>query len=524
MRPIEQGVHSLSPRDMLREAASGVPRGIENCWWFHHVQIDFDMTAGKLPKDPLHRDFMLQLDCSIIEQGHKTLGVPGKSSDMIIGFYDLPLDGGSLMERVPEVEPAKIWAAGQKYKVNTFEKNYTLVVTLPEDIAAMPKREAEKVVRMLMARLGALKILMIHPDDDGKAKYYAFGTMEGGLAVEDAAHPGAVDRLRDRLVTHACSRESGSFEKVSDAIGVDQWNQSAIPDIVAGVSRQLASWGYIDKPFDTREVASEARASLINHIMGWSRQSESALAAWAGDINPPDAYQMGLAKGVIVSSKSGRFGADKTQLKREDTIPVAIVPFPDYHPVPHDPLSLYGFNRYSLGIVGQNVGGPSIEFDEMAAAILYSGFVRVKLHPNGQVFQLDMNNGDIYLPRVRGFVHLHQGVSEIVQAKKWDMNSADLIDYIPANLTDYPYPVGCGKDIMFACSTDAARRSFGVRSIGSGTQIALFDALDHGTNILLLTEPIPGTDIIPYDPFEAFMELVNPETGVLRLTSELAMV
>lgn len=518
MRPIETsaGNSPIYPMDILHREADQALRRIEDCWWFHPVQIDFDITSGKLPRDPLHRDFMLQLGASLVNQGHGALARPGEKSDMIIGFYDLPKDDRPLMERVPEEETLRILQAREKYDINTFDKNYTLVVTLPEDIAAMPKREAEKVVRMLMARLGALKILMIHPDEDGEAKYYAFGTMEGGLGIEDAKKDGAIDRIRDRLVTHACARESGKFESVPNAIEVDQWKNSTIPDVVARVSRQLASWGYIDKPFDTRDVASDARASLINRIMGWSRQSESALAAWAADINPPSAYQMGPAKGVIVSSKSGRFGADKTQLKREDTIPVAIVPLPDYHPGQNDPLSLYGFNRYSLGVEDQEVGGPSIEFDEMAAAILYSGFVRVKLHPNGQGFQLDMQNGNIYLPRVRGFVHLHQGVSNIKED--------DFVEYVPANLRDYPYPVGCGKDIMFACSTDAARRSFGAHSIGSGIQIALFDASNHGTNVLLLTEPIVGTDFIPFDPFQEFMKLVNPETGVVSFTSELAMV
>lgn len=513
----------FKPLEVFREQVSSHARSIENCWWFRPVRIDFDLPEG-LPGDPLQRKLLDNLSGSIEAQGHPGTGIASEKSDLILGFYDIPEKEGSLTEKVEEIEPMIVRAA-KKWNVDTFAKNYTLVVTIDEDIKSMKKRESEKITRMLMARLGALKILMIKRGDDGAADYYALGTMEGGLAIEDARVEGAIDRLRDRLVTHACAKDSGSFEKVENAVSEDDWIAAQIPDYIADASRTMAAWGYIDEPFELIEVCSPERAYLINKIMGFSRQSESAIAAHDYSIVPPEAYRMGEISGVSVSSKSGRFNVDKTRLKREDTIPVAIVPNPDYEPVEGDRLKLTGFKRYSLGIKGQPIVGPSIEFDEMAAAMLYSGSVRVSRHENGHGFRIDPN-GDIVLPRVRGFVHLHQGIEEVNLAQKigGGYKTADLFAYIPPNLDDYPYPVGCGKDIMFALSTDAARRLESIAPLGSRKQVAAFDAMDHGTNFLLLSEPLPGTDFIPDDPFYSILMLVNPDTGSIKMTDEIAQV
>ena len=517
-----------SPTDILRpvrvfaETAASHPRKIEKCWWYRAVQIDFDLKTGQ-PTDSLQKELKQSLTHSITTQGHKLPQLPDKNTDLIIGFHDIPKGKGSLFERVKEITPLII-QAGKKYDVDAFAKNYTLAVTIDEDIRNLPKRESEKITRMLMARLGALKILIIKSGNDGNADYYALGTMEGGLAIENARREGAIDRLRDRLVTHACARDSGRFDKVENAVTRSDWEIYGIAEHIANASRTLAGWGYIDKPFVIRDIATDERANFIERIMGWSRQSESAIAAHAYNITPPPAYRMGVFDGVIVSSKSGRFNIDKTNLQREDTIPVAIVPNADYSPKEDDPLNLDSFRRYSLGIEGDRIVGPSIEFDEMSAAILYSGAVRVSRHDNGSGFKIDPG-GNINLPRIRGFVHLHQGLDEIrnYEAVR-GIKVAELFRYIVFNLDEYPYPVGCGKDIMFATSTDAARRLIRTTPVGSGIQVAAFDAMDHGTNFLLLTEPLPDTNFIPDDPFSIMLELVNPDVKAVRLTDEIAQV
>lgn len=551
------------PKGILLDMAQA-PRPIENCWWANPVKIDFDLEYGDVPpSDPHHQRFMTglveSLGRQVIKGEHHKLPYmpqskfnhifplphsPGPDSDMIIGFYDIPKVAGSLMDKVPEIEPMALIANKKYFKeednTNALKKNYTVVVTIDEDIAKMPKRKAEEITRMLMIRLGAMKVVMIHPNKENSREvdYYALGTMEGGLAVEYADRPGAIDRLRDRLVTHACAKDSGSFEEQLDVISEKDWRKAKVPEFIGQVSRQLAEWGYIDKPFDITTVASEERAKLIEYIMRWSgsRQNESAVAAFEPMINVPEKFRMGEATGVIVSSLSGRFGADKRLLTKSDTVPVAIVRRKDYEPNPKDPLALEGFDRYSLGVVGQKkgeVGGPSIEFDEMSAAMMYSGFVRVSLHESGMGYKLDPN-GTIVIPRVRGFVHMHQGIDEISSKIIPDLgrSARELTEYVRANFIDFPYPVGCGKDIMFACSTDAARRSQVVHyreedpnyQLPPGAQVVFFDALDHGTNALVVTEPLPGTDLIRLDPFYAFRQIVDKYSGGIVFSDELAMV
>lgn len=536
--PTYQPDRAIHPRAILSEQAANAPKNIKECWWYRPVEIAFDVDP-KLSPSPLHRTFINDLGRSLLKKNQGVTFQPtNETTNMVIGFHDIPKGPATLMDRVLEIPPMIITAAHRySRKINedipdqkrdpldTMHKNYTAVVTLDEDITKMKKRDAETITRMLMTRLGALKIIMIHPNTEGDVEYYALGTMEGGLAIERSANPDAIDRFADRLITHSCAKDSGTYSGIPDVIDHDQWKNSPVPDYIANASRTLARFGYIDKPFDLHRVASKKRVTRINGLMGFSRQSESAIAAWDPNLDVPDEYKTSSTSGAIVSSKSGRFNVDKTLLNREDTLPVAIVPREGYKFGQEAHLALEGFDRYALGIKGKNdVAGPSIEFDEMSAAILNSGFVRVRRHNSGKGYVLDMENGDIVMPRVRAFVHMHQGIENILPQTMWTNNAQDLVEYIPPNLKDYPYPVGCGKDIMFACSTDAAQRSEGVKNLRSGVQIALFDALDHGTNALILTEPLPGTDYIPDDPFDAFLQLVDPRYGAVQLSSELEMV
>lgn len=518
---------SIYPTELLREEAARSKREIENCWWFRQagpVQIDLDFPEGESRKeiatDQRFRRLIKGLSASLQQQGHKKPGRPDKSSDMIIGFHRLPAEPVSLFDRVQEIYPLAL-AASKKYDTNVLEQNYTAVVAIEDDIPRMKKREMERAVRMLMGRLGALKIIILHPE------YYALATMEGGFGIEPVDKPGAIDRLRDRLVTHAIAQESGKYESVKDVISEQQWQRSPVPLFITDAFRRLGEWGNIDKPFDLRSVVSEERARLIERVMGWSRQSESAGAAFDPQIRVPEEYRMGEATGVIMATASGRFGADKTNMNpKKDITPVTIVPRPDYQPSKDDPLSLHGFERYALGIEGRGESiPPSIEYDEMSVPFRYSELVRVSPHPDPERkgWWLDPN-GEIFIPRVRGFVHIHQGISEIRPQIFWGKNALQLVEYVSANLKDYPYPVGCGKDVMFACTADAVRRSHGVHDLESGYLLILFDAIDHGTNILILTEPLPGRDFIPADPFEVLLSLLDPEKGAIKLTDEIAQI
>jgi hypothetical protein len=234
---------------------------------------------------------------------------------------------------------------------------------------------------------------------------------------------------------------------------------------------------------------------------------------------------MGDVTGGIVSSKTGRDSPtiDKRFLDRSMTTPVAIVPNRRGEMAAGTVTDLYKFERYSLGITGEPVGWPSIEFDEMARVFYEAPTLRVALHASGEGFRPD-KNGEFLIPHIFGFMHAHQAVSAVRDTVLWGIPMHKLVEYVQANLTLFRYPVGCGKDIQFDATGDAAKRSRGVNEIGSGIQVAFFDAIDHGTNFLALAEPLPGTDLIPFDPLYPLRQIVNPITGGLTLTSELAMI
>lgn len=512
------GETPIRPKDLLLEQARTADRSIGKCWWFRPVQIDFDLPDGE-PSNLEHQRLMYELSTSLKEQGHPVPGRPSKDSEMIIGFHDLPEASSPLMERIEEIG-ARALEASRRYDANALLKNYTLVISTNEDVSRMPKREMENVARAMMTRLGALKIVMINPED------ITLATMEGGLGGESRNDPLAIHKIRDRLVTHACAKDAGSFKPVENVIDPQEWQASRVPGHTAAAFRQFGAWGYIDKPFMVSSVASTQRARLVERVMGWSRQSESAGAVFDPSISVPEQFRIGEATGVISATKSGRFGADKTKLTESDIIGVTIRAKPDYSPAADDPLSLYGFDRYALGLRGVNekdIPGPSIEFDEMAATFYRSPLVRVSPHSSGEGYTPDPE-GKILMPRIRAFLHTHIALEEIRSQMIWGKNALEVVEYVSANLEQYPYPVGCGKDIMFACSTDAAQRSRGVQDPESGILLSFFDAIDHGTNILVLTEPLPGTDLIPDNPWSVVTTLLDPDTGPMRVTEEIPQI
>ena len=466
------------------------------------------------------RTFTNELASRLVDQGHPAPGRPTQDSDMIIGLLDIPRGESPLSQRMAEI-PAKIMEASSRYGINAFKKNYTLVTTIAEDLTQLPKREMEYEVRSVMSRAGALKILFQTPDK------IALATMEGGLGHEFRDNPQMVKNMRDRLVTFACARASGSYQVVENAINREELESSRMPDHIASAFRWMGEWGYLAKPFSVDMVASRERARLAERMMGWSRQSESAGAAQDPTVTAPEEYRMGQATGVVLTTKSGRFNIDKTKLTREDVIPVSVVERDDHAIRNGDPYALSGFRRYALGVIGETarqIVGPSIEYDEMAAALDRSPSIRVSHHPSGLGWKPDAS-GEIVLKRARAFFHGHFAVSEVEPTPIWGKNALEVVEYIPANVRDYPYPFGCGVDIAFACSSDAMLRSRGVQDVNSGIMLAYFDAMDHGTHVVILAEPIPGTDLIPYDPFSStLLPLIHPETGPMRLSQEVPQV
>lgn len=516
-----------SPKGMLLQLAEATERPIEGLWWAKPIQLDFDLPEGS-GLSPVNQRFKQMLTASLGKQiikgeRHGTPGLPSDASDMVLGFTDLPTGDAPLWDRIQEIPP-KIKVASKKYGVkDLLHKNYTIVVNTPDDLTTLKKRNMERHVRRAMASLGAIKLVFVN--DQGQA---SFATLEGGLGTNNIVNdPKGIHAFRDRLVTSACAIESGSYQLIKDVISSEDAALSKMPDYIAQVLKNFGDWGFIDPPFDISSVVSKDRTNLATALLGYGRQAESAASAQDLEIVAPVGYEMEDASGLIRSTVSGRdqLNIDKRNLGRDGSMYVSIVPRSDWNRE-GDPLNLYSFDRYALGAVGEKERKPSIEFDEMASVYRNSPSFGVSpIYVDGAlVGYREDENGSLRMKRVRGFVHFHGMINMINSVDINGRNAQDMIEYIKPNLEEYGLPVGCGKNIQFAASTDAALRSKGVQNHRSGIHVAFFDAINHGTHVLALAEPIPGTDIYPADPFYMVSQLFNPANGVLSVTEEIAQI
>lgn len=539
------------PKEILETLAANHERDITQCDWFRSVTIAFDTPDNM---DPEQQYFRNMLTKALVIQGHQVITATKnnleevKEAEMVIGFDTIPTGPGSTLDRTEQRTPPNALDVRQRLRINPY-KNYALHVLMREpedDLTRWRKRDMEDTERILSGRLGAPKLINDNPNA------YALFTMEGGFGSnlkQDEDHqdpPIAIQKLRDRLVTHACANDvSGGFKKIKDAVSQQSWEEAPSPDYLANAFQTLGKWGYLSEPFDLFKKLDPQTAEEYYKLLSWSRQSESAGAIHSPEITIPEKYRVGEMTGSITATMSGRndeFNLDKRTMTREQTIQVSIVPNDDLrsvvlndsaqHTTAEDisnrirALSDFSLlKRYALGLEDGGVYLPSVEFDEMAAALLGSPLIRVSLSKNGKGYVVD-EEGDIFIPRIRGFVHVHQS-AEAVHNKEVDGISArDLVEYIPPNFDKYPYAVGCGKDITVGVTTDAVARSEKLSELGSGTQVLFFDALNHGTNFLALAEPIldeeSGEYYIPFDPLEQLLKTLDPQTGVVRLTEEVS--
>lgn len=500
----------IRPKDKILQdaAALGTPRPIEDCSWFHPVNVAFDMPPD-VAYDPDHLQFAQVLAFSLLQQGHQVSGVPSDAADMTIGFHTLP-DDRPLFERVEEI-PAKATRAARANSLKgIMPKNYTTVVSVPDNFVAMKKRDAEEAARMIMTRIGSPSLILMTPE------HLISTTMEGGAGYERRDDPNAIYGFRNRVVTRICAGEVGKPEGRHEVILQSEWDASPYPHFLTNAFRKFGEWGYIDQPFDVRRVAlSAGRVEEVDRAMQWTRQSESAGGVADPTLTVPDEFRM-AANGVIIATRTGRDESagpvDKRYLEVRHTLPVALLQ-KDGKYVP-----------YSLGI-GDNitVGRPSVEVDEMMAAFLTSPLVRVSRHPSDLGWMPDPN-GPVTMNMLRGFIHGHFNIEEITTQLMMGVPAVHLWEHVDYNFVGFPYAVGCGSKTQFDATTDAVARSRAVQDPSSSFLVVSFDQQDHGAAIGVLAKPLPGTNLIPDDPFALMLDMVNPQNGFVRLTDQIAQV
>lgn len=490
------------PIQELQAHAAGSDRSITNCEWFRPVKLA-PALLDETELDPAQRELLKQLKRAFKAGGHTVQPEPTDDTDLILAFHRVPPGDVPLQERIGELEELVVTQVRDRYDLDGLHPNLILVVSVPDDLQKLSHKEVKHVARTAMGRLGSFKVLFTKVNPvTGEAEYYVFATIEGGHPAISRSDPDCFEELRDRLVTHACANEAGGYEAVKNAIPEEDWADCRTVDYIIGAGRRLGELGHLDPPMDVAQWTSEQRAQLVKFLLGWQRQAAGAMIAFAPDLEVPAQYRSATFTGTPVVTCTGREEVDKTNMQRDEVVAV----------------SLRDDTLYAFGVEGQRLKGPSIEGDELVGGMMASQPVRLSEHPEGYVFDPD---GDIVVPRIRAIVHTHRGVEEL-RPIRLNGREAHVVEHILPNVDDFPYAVGCGKDMMFDISRDGMARSLGATDTDSPVLVGMFDVANHGTNFFLYCAPRPGTNVIPRDPFEIFLDLVDPNGyGAIRLTDEV---
>lgn len=495
------------PIEVLRNHVANTRRSVERCAWFRPVRVGLALLEGIEALDPAQKDLLQGLETAFRQAGHTVQPHPTRDSDLILSFHSVPPGDAPLRERIVEVDPPLAVAVRDRYDLDGLHPNLIVAVTVTEDLRNLPHVEVEDLARLTMARIGSFKVLFIRVDPRSQTpEYYVFSTIEGGHPTVFRSNPHCFEELRDRLVTHACAQEAGGYRRVKDAIPYEDWRNCRTVDYIVQVGRRLGEMGHLDAPTDVGRWVSPERTQLIKFLLGWQRQAAGAIIAFAPDLPPPEGFRSGPFTGTCVVTCTGREEVDKTNLRRDEDL-VAV--------------TLRDGVLHAFGVEGRRLKGPSIEGDELVGGMLASPPVCLSPHPEGYVFD---PQGEIVVPRIWAIVHTHRGVEE-VRPIRVNGREVNVVAHILPNVEDFPYAVGCGKDIMFDISRDAMARAVAAADLESPIVVGIFDVPNHGTNFFLYCAPRPGTNVIPPDPFENLLNLLDPNVyGAIKLTTEVPQI
>ncbi|MFQ5594530.1 MAG: hypothetical protein ACE5HA_10310 [Anaerolineae bacterium] len=497
---------SYYPIQELHRHVAASDRSIARCAWLRPIKLALALLDGT-ELDSAQRELLTRLKNAFEAGGHTIQAEPTHDSDLILSFHKIPALGDSLWERIGEVDPPVVVAIRDRYDLEGLHPNLVVVVTVTEDIRALRHVDLEDLARMAMGRIGAFKVLFIKVDAASwTPEYYVLSTIEGGHPTVFRSNPNCFDELRDRLVTHACANEAGGYEAVKNAISYEDWKSCQTVDCIVRAGRRMGQMGHLDAPWDAQRVVSPERTRLIQFLLGWQRQAAGAIIAFAPDLEAPEPYRSAQFTGTPIVTCTGRHDVDKRNLRRDEDL-VAV--------------SLRDGLLYAFGIESRQLKGPSIEGDELVGGMISSMPVRLSSHPEGYVFD---PAGDIVVPRIWAIVHTHRSVEE-VRPIQVNGREVHVVEHIQPNVEQFPYAVGCGKDIMFDISRDGMARAAAASDLESPAVVGMFDVANHGTNFFLYCAPRPGTNVIPRDPFEHFLNLLDPDVyGAIKLTTEVPQI
>ncbi|MFE4663784.1 hypothetical protein ACFRI7_03020 [Streptomyces sp. NPDC056716] len=442
-----------------RPPLSSSPRrtGLEHLDWWRPRAIWF--VENDPPSSALSA-FLESLEATFERGGHRVRHAAASATDVALAVVRVREGSAPLSERVEEAAtPLLLRMRRARGSLGNIAHSVA-VVEVPERMSTMSHTEAVHTGRVLMARLGAPKVLVVTVDAaSGEVTEATLCTMEGG-------HPSETENIAqgicDRLIAAACTREvAGRYDVQTGAITAAQWENTSVPEALATAGRRMGELRLLPAPHRLTHYVSPRLAAVYERYLGMKAFSEGMLFA----------FDPGL--GALVVTASGSWEVDKRVLCRDD---VTVVD----HRLDDGRLRV-------LAPESASPKGPSVEAWEVCALLEAVPTVRVRQDTDG-AWAWDPH-GTHEVPAIRAGLHAHVGVSAADPSR---------IETVPADRERFPYGFGCGTDLMIEVAKDTVRRSRALSDPEDPRHFVRWPMLYHGEMAVELwsqdqpTEPLSG--------------------------------
>ncbi|MET8824371.1 hypothetical protein ABZX40_07410 [Streptomyces sp. NPDC004610] len=444
--------------------------GLEHLDWWRPRSVRF--VENDPPGSALSA-FLESLRTTFEDGGHHVVGhAAASATDLALAVVRVPEGSAPLSERVEEAPMPLLLRMRRTHGALGNIAHSVAVVEVPERMSTMSHAEAVHTGRVLMARLGAPKVVVVTVDATTDRVIEAtLCTMEGG-------HPSETENTKntektentdsiaqgicDRLVAAACTREvAGRYDVESGAITAAQWADTSVPEALAAAGRRMGGLRLLPAPHRLTHYVSPRLAAVYERYLGMKAFSEGMLFA----------FDPGL--GALVVTASGSWEVDKRALRRDDVTVVA-------HRLDNGRLRV-------LAPVSVSPKGPSVEAWEVCALLEAVPTVRIRQDEDGA--WIWDPHGTHEVPAIRAGLHAHVGVSAADPSR---------IETVPADRERYPYGFGCGTDLMIEVAQDTVRRSQAINDPDDPRHFVRWPMLYHGEMAVELwgpdqrTEPLSG--------------------------------
>ncbi len=340
----------------------------------------------------------------------------------------------------------------------------------------------------LMGKGGTYKEMDVFTGENGEVDKLTLFTLEGASPVLPSDEAG-----RRLLVFGSADRVGDNWKEYEGlTIPYEFWKGSHAVQSLKALGKYAGEQRLLPKPIVIKDVVNSAVLErLIRGIANYSSQAAGAYFVWSHDLPLRDVDVPW--DGITTVSKSGKFGAVKTDPKPEDLL--VIIP------------SREKARRFEVDIVplqGHDTQGPSVEAGEFTGPMRELAkedpemfLTRFSETPDGKHLEVDPN-GNIVGPYILGAFHSHTGaqVNDSGRIREHDPEE-------PA--------VPCGTNLTFDITKKALRYIVPQRrreeATGGRAIATVIRVENHGDTTVI---HYPKGTVVPKDDFFApWKEAVN---------------